>query len=114
MPDLDNEFAKHVNTLAKKDGFNRDADMAMHAAIGVSGEAGELLDIIKKNWAYNKPIDIPHVIEELGDIEFYMFALRAKLCISREQTLTHNIEKLKKRYPEGYTDAAAKERADKP
>jgi hypothetical protein len=44
---------------------------ALHMAIGVSGEAGELLDTIKKFAIYQKPLDFTNLIEELGDIEFY-------------------------------------------
>ena len=89
------------------------ADM-MHAAIGVAGEAGELLDAIKKAVIYDKPLDLENVVEELGDLEFYMEQLRQRLSITREQTLDANIAKLSKRY-EGlrYSDAAAQNRADK-
>lgn len=40
----------------------------LHMAVGVSGEAGELLDAIKKATIYNKPLDVENMIEELGDI----------------------------------------------
>jgi NTP pyrophosphatase (non-canonical NTP hydrolase) len=86
----------------------------IHAIMGISGEAGELLDGIKKHVIYNKPLDIENVIEELGDMEFYMEQLRQRLGITREQTIEHNIAKLSKRYASlGYSDAAAQERADK-
>lgn len=86
----------------------------IHMAIGVSGEAGELLDAVKKASIYAKPIDRENVIEELGDLEFYMEGLRQCLGISREETLTGNIAKLGKRYSAGaYSNAAAQERADK-
>lgn len=85
-----------------------------HMATGVSGEAGELLDAVKKYAIYNKPIDLENVIEELGDLEFYMEGLRLGLGITREQTIVANIEKLGKRYHSGkYTDAQAQDRADK-
>lgn len=86
----------------------------LHMAVGVSGEAGELLDAVKKSAIYCKPIDMENVIEELGDIEFYMEGLRASLGITREQTLQANIEKLSKRYSSlSYSNEAAQERADK-
>ena len=44
----------------------------MHMAAGISGEAGEVLDIVKKAFAYGKPIDRAHLIEELGDAIFYV------------------------------------------
>jgi NTP pyrophosphatase (non-canonical NTP hydrolase) len=86
----------------------------LHMAVGVSGEAGELLDAVKKHVIYCKPIDRANVIEELGDLEFYMEGLRQGLGITREETLIQNIAKLSVRY-EGlrYTDKAAQARADK-
>ena len=91
---------------------------SLHMAVGISGEAGELLDAIKKAVIYNKPLDRENVIEELGDLEFYMEGLRAELGITREQTIEANIAKLltgeKARYKLGmYTDNQAIQRADK-
>ena len=86
----------------------------MHMAVGISGESGELLDAIKKQVIYRKPLDRDNVIEELGDLEFYMEGLRQGLGITREQCIDANIAKLGKRY-EGfqYSNQAAQDRADK-
>lgn len=90
-----------------------DAHM-MHMAIGISGEAGELLDAIKKRVIYRKNLDRENVIEELGDLEFYLEGLRQGIGVTREECIDANIAKLSKRY-EGlrYSDTAAQERADK-
>lgn len=86
----------------------------VHMLMGITGEAGELMDAIKKHTIYNKPLDTLNVIEELGDIEWYMEGLRVSLDVTREQVLRHNINKLNARYPNlQYTDSAAQERADK-
>ena len=85
----------------------------IHMVIGISGEAGELLDAIKKATIYQKPLDMENIIEELGDLEFYMEGLRQKLFLTREEILAHNIQKLQKRYGEKYSDKAAQERKDK-
>ena len=86
----------------------------LHMTVGISGEAGELLDAIKKRVIYRKPLDVLNVVEELGDIEFYLEGLRQELGITREHCLQANIDKLRVRY-EGmrYSDAAADLRADK-
>ena len=55
----------------------------LHAVVGISGEAGELLDAVKKETMYNKKPDIENIIEELGDLEFYMEALRQAYDITR-------------------------------
>ena len=58
----------------------------LHMIIGVSGEAGELVDCVKKAIIYRKPIDMENLIEELGDLEFYMEGLRQSFGITRSQT----------------------------
>lgn len=88
----------------------------LHAAIGIGGEAGEIQDTIKKVCIYGQPLAGKHhenLIEELGDLEFYMQELRSLIGVTREETLMANIAKLEKRYPEGYSDESAKQRADK-
>ena len=85
----------------------------VHAALGIAGEAGELVDAIKKHAIYNTELDLENVIEELGDLEFYMEQLRSRLGIHRSATLEANIMKLRIRYAQGYSDSAAQERADK-
>lgn len=86
-----------------------------HMATGASGEAGELLDAVKKYAIYGKDIDRANVVEELGDLEFYIEGIRQELEITREEVLEGNIAKLKKRYGEHvqYSDGAAIARADK-
>lgn len=86
----------------------------VHMILGLAGEVGELVDAVKKAAIYNKPLDLENVVEELGDIEFYLEGFRQGLNIQRETTLRHNIIKLGKRYAAGnYSDKAAQERADK-
>lgn len=118
MIDTDQHFKDHVAKLAKNPTHIWQSmtppqlDM-IHAIVGLTGEVGELTDALKKHFIYNKGLDLENVMEELGDIEFYLEMLRARFGFSREAVLEHNIDKLKERYPDGYTDEAAQERADK-
>ena len=85
-----------------------------HMATGVSGEAGELLDAIKKHVIYQKPLDVENVKEELGDMLFYMSNLMQSIGLSFEEVLQHNVDKLSVRYSSGsYSNKQAQERADK-
>jgi NTP pyrophosphatase (non-canonical NTP hydrolase) len=88
-------------------------DGLMHCAVGISGEAGELLDSVKKTWVYGKPLDRVNLVEELGDIEWYMEALRSLLGVTRDEVIAANVAKLEKRYPVKYTDELALARLDK-
>jgi NTP pyrophosphatase (non-canonical NTP hydrolase) len=88
-------------------------DGLMHCAVGISGEAGELLDAVKKLWVYGKPLDRANAIEELGDIEWYMEALRGLLGVTRDEVIAANVAKLEVRFPIQYTDELAIARLDK-
>ncbi len=85
----------------------------LHSAVGMAGEAGELLDAIKKNWIYNKDLDVKNIKEELGDLLFYFQAMLIEFNWDFNDIMQANIEKLNKRYKNGYSDKAAQERADK-
>lgn len=88
--------------------------MVMHATIGVCGEAGELADAIKKEWVYGKEPDRALLIEELGDLRFYIQAVQNLYGISEVEILQENAFKLAKRYVGlKYSDKSAIERADK-
>lgn len=115
---MNEQFAKHVAILAKpgKTIVNEiDAQGAhlMHMALGICGEAGEIADALKKAAIYNKPLDRDNVVEELGDLLFYMQGVMNDLGISWDEVVKFNITKLAARYPAGYSDQAAQERADK-
>ena len=85
----------------------------LHMAVGVAGEAGELLDAIKKQVIYRKPLDIENVVEEIGDLFFYIQGILNSLIIDPDLCKLHNMRKLKRRYDAVYSNQAAIERADK-
>lgn len=84
-----------------------------HMALGIAGEAGEIVDCIKKHTIYGKPLDLENLKEELGDMEFYLSHLRDMFGFTRKEILEGNLAKLNKRYKGGYSDKAAEERLDK-
>lgn len=85
----------------------------LHMAILVSGEAGELLDAVKKHVIYNTPLDIVNVQEELGDILFGVFGMLDNLDLDFHHILASNVDKLSIRYKDGYSDEEAQNRKDK-
>ena len=96
--------------------FKADTAPAMlnHAVMGIAGEAGELIDAIKKHTVYGKQLDRENIIEELGDLRFYIQAMQNVLGITESEVLQANANKLAKRYRGlKYTDQAAIDRADK-
>lgn len=110
--DMVNQLAKPGKAIVEQ--MTPQKAHLLHMAVGISGEAGELLDAIKKLVVYNKELDLTNVIEELGDLEFYMEGLRQGLTLDREETIKANIVKLGSRYRgHQYTDEQAHNRADK-
>lgn len=83
---------------------NENSDL-MHMAAGVSGEAGEVIDLVKKTFAYGKPLDRDHLIEELGDLYWYYNGLLALIGVEMSEVLEKNIAKLEARYPDLRFDA---------
>ena len=79
----------------------------LHMAIGAATEAGELLDIYKKAFAYNKPIDKTNIAEELGDLLWYTVNLMRMLNFDPEGIMGTNVKKLRIRYPEKFTEEKA-------
>lgn len=85
----------------------------IHAAIGIAGEAGELLDAVRKHVFDGQPLDRENVIEELGDLCFYFEAALQTINVERWAIEQENKHKLSKRYKDGYSDQQAQERKDK-
>ncbi len=77
-------------------------DVLINGVMGLCGEAGEAIDLVKKHLAQGHPLDRDKLIGELGDIAWYLAETATVLGVDLETVLARNIEKLKKRYPEGF------------
>jgi NTP pyrophosphatase (non-canonical NTP hydrolase) len=78
-----------------------------HGVLGLVTESAEMADVLKKQHAYGKPIDLVNLKEELGDVLWYIALLCRALDTDMETIAQANIEKLKIRYPERYTNEKA-------
>jgi NTP pyrophosphatase (non-canonical NTP hydrolase) len=86
----------------------------LHMSVGISGEAGELLDAVKKAVIYRKPLDIANVKEEAGDIIFYITGILDSIGSNLDEVIAENMEKLSKRYHSlSYSNDHAIQRMDK-
>lgn len=79
----------------------------LHAAIGAATEVGELLDAIKRGIYYGKPLDLLNVVEEIGDIYWYLGLACNAINVQPSSVLKKNSNKLKARYPQKFTQEAA-------
>lgn len=78
-------------------------DVLINSVMGLCGESGEAIDIVKKWMAQGHDLDRDHLIKELGDIAWYLAEAATVLDVSLEEVLQGNIDKLKNRYPDGFS-----------
>ena len=86
-------------------------DVLINSVMGLCGESGEAIDIVKKHLHQGHVLDKDHLVKELGDIAWYLAEAATALDMNLEDILSANIEKLKKRYPEGFDTNKSKERS---
>ena len=77
-------------------------DVLINSVMGLCGESGEAIDIVKKWLAHGHELDREHLIKELGDVAWYLAEAATALDVPLEEVLQANIDKLKKRYPDGF------------
>ena len=85
-------------------------DVLINSVMGLCGESGEAIDIVKKWMAQGHKLDRERLAKELGDIAWYLAEAATALDLSLEEILQANIEKLKKRYPEGFDETRSIDR----
>ena len=80
-------------------------DVLINGVMGLCGESGEAIDLVKKHLAQGHELDRDGLIKELGDIAWYLAETAYALDVPLEDVFQKNIEKLKKRYPEGFSQS---------
>lgn len=104
-----NEYQKRAMTtlnpaLGKK-------DVLINSVMGLCGESGEAIDIVKKWLAQGHALDKEHLAQELGDIAWYLAEAATALDLSLGDILQANLDKLEKRYPDGFETRRSLSRA---
>ena len=86
-------------------------DLAIaNASMGLCGEAGELVDHLKKHVFHKSPLDTQHVLKEVGDVMFYLNWIVVMFGLSWDDILSANFAKLMARYPNGFNEDDANNR----
>lgn len=78
-------------------------DVLINSVMGLCGESGEAIDIVKKWLAQGHPLDRAHLAGELGDVAWYLAEAATALGMPLEDILRANLEKLERRYPDGFS-----------
>jgi NTP pyrophosphatase (non-canonical NTP hydrolase) len=83
-----------------------------NAALGLTGEAGEVAEVIKKHLFHATPLDQDALAKELGDCLWYIGAFATVLGLSLDDIAQRNIDKLRRRYPEGFDTERSRNRTE--
>lgn len=78
------------------------SDKIENGVLGLNGEAGEVADLLKKYLYQGHELDRDKMIDEAGDVLWYLAELAAGLGVSLSEIAERNVEKLRRRYPEGF------------
>ena len=85
-------------------------DVLLNGVMGLCGEAGECIDLVKKHLHQGHPLDSEKLAKELGDVAWYLAETAWALDLPLESILRGNLEKLKKRYPQGFDSEKSRNR----
>ena len=92
-----NEYSKLALRTANDLGPTGDL---IHAALLIASEGGEVAGVVKKHYAYGRPLDTIHLIEEIGDCMWGINLLLKTIDVTWEEVMEVNIAKLEARYPD--------------
>jgi NTP pyrophosphatase (non-canonical NTP hydrolase) len=96
-----NEYQK-LAVATKKQWDNNQLELA-DCGLGLTGEAGEVAEVLKKHIMGSRELDLENIKKELGDVLWYAASLCDSLNISMQEVAELNIEKLRKRHGDSYS-----------
>lgn len=109
------EYQRAALRTAPRNGVDRSANGPdfdnLIWALGLTGEAGEVADYLKKVYGHGHPLDRQKVKKELGDVLWYVAVLANSFGLTLEEVAEANVQKLRERYPAGFSPAASLTRA---
>ena len=107
------DFTEYQSLAARTLGRDRTHEQQLaNAALGLTGEAGETAELIKKHLFHATPLDQDALMKELGDCLWYIAAFATNLGFSLDDVAQRNIDKLRKRYPEGFDPERSRNRTE--
>ena len=90
-----------IKALLTASSLDKDA-LVLNGVMGLNGEAGECIDIVKKHLFQGHDLDREKLIDELGDVLWYAAILAESIDTTLDDVMQHNVDKLMRRYPEGF------------
>ena len=106
-----NDYQRAALRTAQMDNFSNE-EVLLNGVMGLNGEAGEVIDLVKKARFQGHELDTEKLMKELGDIAWYLAITAISIGYSLSDVFDANIEKLQKRYPDGFDKARSMNRAE--
>lgn len=97
-----NEYQKAAMRTASGVAAATSENLLLNGVMGLNGEAGECIDLVKKHYFQGHELDKDKMIGELGDVCWYLAISAEALGVTLEEVMQRNVDKLMKRYPEGF------------
>jgi NTP pyrophosphatase (non-canonical NTP hydrolase) len=94
-----NEYQKEA---LRTSSMTNELDMMLNGVMGLAGESGECVDLMKKHLFQGHPMDMDYMAKELGDVAWYLAVTAHAIGYDLETVLQMNVNKLRKRYPDGF------------
>jgi len=108
-----NDFKEYQEQALRTANVNDPKErIIMNAVLGLNGESGEIADSIKKTLYQGHKDNREHLIEELGDVLWYVSLMAYGLNVSLSEVAERNISKLMTRYPKGFDAEKSKNRKE--
>lgn len=97
-----NDYQEAALRTANKEKLS-DKELLTNGVLGLSGESGECADLVKKHLFQGHELDAEKLANELGDVAWYLALASYAIGYSLEAVLQMNVDKLHKRYPDGFS-----------
>jgi NTP pyrophosphatase (non-canonical NTP hydrolase) len=105
-------FARYQQLASRTSAPDRsERERLINAALGLAGEAGEVVDTLKKHLTHGHPLHREKLVDEAGDVLWYLAELATVLGVSLAEMAAANIRKLERRYPQGFSTEASMARS---
>ena len=104
-----NEYQQLALRTAGTDNY---CDMMVNGIMGLAGESGECVDLLKKHMFQGHGLDMHHLAKELGDVAWYLAVTAHAIGYTLEEVFQMNVDKLLARYPDGFSEDRSRNREE--
>lgn len=104
------DFAEYQARAGRTAGMNQAEGRLAVAALGLTGEAGEVAELVKKHLGHGHKLEKSQVVNELGDVLWYVAEVCNALGIKLNEVAQVNVTKLQRRYPAGFDPERSRNR----